>query len=104
MWKLSVAILLGLLVLSFNYVWVNRHQFIPQGGGVVIINKWTGRTCVFGATADVTSYWYSHAKCEIDQIHTEQKDEAQGEYTSFTKTTMSVRPLDDSESNRNGSD
>ncbi|MBE59615.1 MAG: hypothetical protein CMD66_09570 [Gammaproteobacteria bacterium] len=91
MWKVSVAILLGLLVLSFNYVWVNRHQFIPQGGGVVIINKWTGRTCVFGATADVTSYWYSHAKCEIDQIHTEQKDEAQGEYTSFTKTTMSVR-------------
>ena len=91
MWKVSMAILLGFLVLSFNYVWVNRHQFTPQGGGIVIVNKWTGRTCVLGATADVHSYWYSHAKCEIDQIHTEQQDEAQGEYTSITKTTMSVR-------------
>ena len=59
MWKVSIAILLGFLVLSFNYVWVNRHQFTPQGGGIVIVNKWTGRTCVLGATADVHSYWYS---------------------------------------------
>ena len=51
MWQVSIAILLGFLVLSFNYVWVNRHQFTPQGGGIVIVNKWTGRTCVLGATA-----------------------------------------------------
>ena len=44
---LSFSILFGSLLISFNYVWINRisvNQLAP--GSMVLLNKWTGNHCV----------------------------------------------------------
>lgn len=48
MWKISLAILLGFIILAFNYVWINRYEFVqfPNTPVIQVINKWNGQTCV----------------------------------------------------------
>ena len=44
---LSFSIVLSFLLLSFNYLWMNRIE-IKYGESVfVLFNKWTGNHCVF---------------------------------------------------------
>lgn len=44
---LSISIVFGFLLLSFNYVWMNRIEIKNDQSAFVLINKWTGNHCVF---------------------------------------------------------
>ena len=53
--KLSVSIIISTLILSFNYVWINRFEFITYEKSesvFFIVNKWTGETCAVMFNAD----------------------------------------------------
>lgn len=52
MWKIAISILLGFLILSFNYVWINRHYISANEGGTLIINRWTGEACIYFPDVD----------------------------------------------------
>ena len=55
--KLSLAIFIGLVVFSANYVWINRFEFITYDKSdsmFFIVNKWTGETCAVIFNADHT--------------------------------------------------
>ncbi len=55
--KLSLAILIGLVVFSTSYVWINRFEFITYDKSdsmFFIVNKWTGETCAVIFNADHT--------------------------------------------------
>lgn len=45
-----VAIIIGSLIFSFHYVWINKYEFIAEVTGTessfVVINKWTNRGCI----------------------------------------------------------
>ena len=44
----SFSILFGSLLISFNYVWINRIEVIKYDKrSYVLLNKWTGNHCVF---------------------------------------------------------
>lgn len=45
---LSLSIVLGSLLISFHYVWINRIEIVNLNDRYSIIyNKWTGKHCVF---------------------------------------------------------
>ena len=45
---LSFSIILGSLLFSFHYVWINRIEIIKLNDrSTIIYNKWTGNHCVF---------------------------------------------------------
>ena len=44
-----VAIIIGSLIFSFHYVWINKYEFVPNKHGktsFTVINKWTGKACM----------------------------------------------------------
>jgi len=47
MWKIAVSIFLGFTILSFNYVWINRHDISVGERWTLIINRWTGEACAY---------------------------------------------------------
>ena len=47
MWKISIAILLGFIILAFNHVWINRHAVIKTEEEFIIFNKWIGKVCSY---------------------------------------------------------
>ena len=68
---LSFSILLGSLLITFNYVWINRIGIINQTDThSVLLNKWTGKHCVFFIAESVRDdqkerdIWKT---CEIDE-------------------------------------
>ncbi len=53
--KLSLSIILSAVILSFNYVWINRFEFITYDESdsvFFVVNKWTGNTCAIMFNAD----------------------------------------------------
>ena len=53
--KISISIVISAFILSFNYVWINRFEFITYDKSdsvFYIINKWTGETCAIMFNAD----------------------------------------------------
>ena len=45
---LSFSILFGSLLISFNYVWINRIEVIKYDDlHYILLNKWTGKQCYF---------------------------------------------------------
>ena len=52
MWSTPTAIIIGSLIISFHYVWMNKYEFIPYGNGASfsVINTWTGKICTHPLT------------------------------------------------------
>ena len=67
---LSFSILLGSLLITFNYVWINRISIISQTDtGSVLMNKWTGHHCVliFSEGARVWVKENDIKVCDVDE-------------------------------------
>ena len=56
LWSVPSAIIIASLILSFHYVWINKHDFkivkhMTRDGVeidlVMITNKWNGKYCMF---------------------------------------------------------
>ena len=74
---LSLCIILGSLIISFNYVWINRLDirkisFETSGEYLhvfLITNKWTGNHCVLGThkkDRNGLEGMFSFPVCKID--------------------------------------
>ena len=72
---LFISFILGAVIISFNYVWVNRFELIPieQEGfsRIIVHNKWTGTFCSFTILKDDLSLEqldFSKARvCEVNK-------------------------------------
>lgn len=43
-----IAVIVGSLIFSFHYVWINKYEVFndsPSEGVITIVNKWTGKYC-----------------------------------------------------------
>ena len=67
---LCFSILLGSLLIAFNYVWINRISVIKQTElSSVLINKWTGKHCVFFDSRKIRYYNIGRGQqtvCDVD--------------------------------------
>ena len=69
---LSLSILLGSLLIAFNYVWINRISITTNDPvSLVLINKWTGNHCVFLDDPELrllhqNQKEYRQTICEVD--------------------------------------
>ena len=54
---LSLSIVLGFLLISFHYVWINRLEIVNLNDrSSIIYNKWTGNQCVFSHLKRMRNY------------------------------------------------
>ena len=73
---LSFSILFGSLLISFNYVWINRISVTKldstqsQPPSMVLLNKWTGNHCVFLVSPEWrdSNTYYEQKECEVDDM------------------------------------
>ena len=68
---LTFSIILGFLLISFHYVWVNRIE-IKRADDMssVIFNKWTGDHCVFihaESTRNIRQVLRNFTTCKVDE-------------------------------------
>ena len=57
LFSIPSAIIIAAIIISFHYVWINRYEFIPIGEkGFHVINKWTGKTCIYSISDKLTDY------------------------------------------------
>ena len=67
---LSFSILLGFLLITLNYVWINRISVIKQTElSSVLMNKWTGKHCVFFDSRKIRYYNIGRGQqivCDVD--------------------------------------
>ena len=68
---LSFSIILGSLLFSFHYVWINRIEIIKLNDrSTIIYNKWTGNHCVFSHLKRMrndTRFTDEITSCEVDK-------------------------------------
>ena len=68
---LSFSIILGSLLFSFHYVWINRIEIIKLNDrSAIIYNKWTGNHCVFSPLKRMrndTRFTDEITPCEVDK-------------------------------------
>ena len=68
---LSFSILFGSLLISFNYVWINRISVIKyEDKSFVLLNKWTGKHFVFIVDRDNRDFkkpYYDLTLCGVDK-------------------------------------
>ena len=68
---LSFSIILGSLLFSFHYVWINRIEIMKLNDrSTIIYNKWTGNHCVFSHLKRMrndTRFIYEITSCEVDK-------------------------------------
>ncbi len=68
---LSFSIILGFLLFSFHYVWINRIEIIKLNDrSTIIYNKWTGNHCVFSHLKRMrndTRFTDEITSCEVDK-------------------------------------
>ena len=68
---LSFSIILGSLLFSFHYVWINRIEIIKLNDrSTIIYNKWTGNHCVFShfkRMRNDTRFTNEITSCEVDK-------------------------------------
>tara|TARA_S200000501_G_C20686168_1_gene683036 strand:- start:219 stop:458 length:240 start_codon:yes stop_codon:yes gene_type:complete len=56
---ISSVFLISILILSFSYIWSNRIEIKNwRDGAFLIINKWTGKQCIFHPDFEVQSKSY----------------------------------------------
>ena len=69
---LSFSIILGSLLFSFHYVWINRIEIMKLNDrSTIIYNKWTGNHCVFSHLKRMrndTRFTDEITSCEVDKI------------------------------------
>ena len=72
---LSFSILFGSLLISFNYVWINRISVNQISGTVsmVLLNKWTGNHCVLLFTDDAFKRKVSNEPFKICKVENREK-------------------------------
>ena len=68
LWSVPSAIIIASLILSFHYIWINKHDFKiikhMQENGVeidllMITNKWNGKHCLYNP-----NYYYGRIRLE----------------------------------------
>ena len=68
---LSFSIILGSLLFSFHYVWINRIEILKlDDRSTIIYNKWTGNHCVFSHLKRMrndTRFTDEINSCEVDK-------------------------------------
>ena len=68
---LSFSIILGSLLFSFHYVWINRIEIMKLNDrSTIIYNKWTGNHCVFSHLKRMrndTRFTDEITSCEVDK-------------------------------------
>ena len=68
---LSFSVILGSLLFSFHYVWINRIEIIKLNDrSTIIYNKWTGNHCVFSHLKRMrndTRFTDEITSCKVDK-------------------------------------
>ncbi len=68
---LSLSMVLGSLLISFHYVWINRIEIVSlNDSSSIIYNKWTGNHCVFSQLKRMrndTRFTNEIISCKVDK-------------------------------------